>query len=75
MARLPALTAKKIIQALKRKGFIEDRQKGSHLMMIHPYTKARTVIPVHRGKSLKRSLVFGIINDAQITVEEFLKLL
>jgi predicted RNA binding protein YcfA (HicA-like mRNA interferase family) len=36
-----------VIRALRRGGFIEDRQKGSHLILIHPQTKARTVAPIH----------------------------
>jgi predicted RNA binding protein YcfA (HicA-like mRNA interferase family) len=44
MAKLPSLTARKVVRALKRAGFIEDRQKGSHLILIHPETKARTVL-------------------------------
>ncbi len=75
MPRLPALTARKVIRALKKAGFTEDRQKGSHLILMHPQTKARTVVPVHFGKTLKRSLVRAIINDAQLSVEEFLKFL
>lgn len=31
MAKLPALTARKVVRALHRAGFVEDRQKGSHL--------------------------------------------
>ena len=59
MAQIPSLTAKKIIRALKRAGFIEDRQKGSHLVLIHPKIKARTVIPVHSGRTIKKPLVTG----------------
>jgi len=36
------MTAKKVIRALKASGFVEDRQKGSHLILIHPETRART---------------------------------
>ena len=75
MSKIPALTAKKVIRALKASGFVEDRQKGSHLILIHLKTKARTVVPVHSGKTLKKSLVQAIIGDAQLTTEEFLKLL
>lgn len=74
MQRIPALTARKIIRALKTVGFVEDRQKGSHLILIHPKTKARTVVPVHSG-TIKRPLVRAIIDDAKVTPEEFLKLL
>jgi len=48
MSGLPALSARKVVSALKRAGFVEDRQKGSHLILMHPRTKARTVIPILR---------------------------
>jgi predicted RNA binding protein YcfA (HicA-like mRNA interferase family) len=57
MPKLPSLTARKVIQALKRAGFVEDRQKGSHLMLIHPESNARTVVPVHAGKTIKDPLL------------------
>ena len=47
MSKLPSLNARQVIRALRRGGFIEDRQKGSHLILIHPQTKARTVAPIH----------------------------
>ena len=75
MLRLPSLTARKIIRALKKAGFVEDRQKGSHLVLIHPHTKTRTVVPMHGGRTIKRSLVYAIIDDARLTVDEFIKLL
>ena len=75
MPRIPSLTARKIIQALKRMGFVEDRQKGSHLVLVHPQTKARTVVPIHAGKTLKKSLVRAIISDAGMSPDDFLKLL
>ena len=74
-SRLPAVTGKKVIRALKKAGFVEDRQKGSHLMLTHPETKARTVVPVHAGKTLKKPLLLAIISDAELTVEEFLSML
>jgi predicted RNA binding protein YcfA (HicA-like mRNA interferase family) len=49
MAKLPSLTARQVVRALKRAGFIEDRQKGSHLILIHPEKKVRTVVPVSSG--------------------------
>lgn len=73
--RLPQLTSKKIVQVLKRAGFVKDRQKGSHLVMIHPKTGARTVVPMHFGKTLKRSLVYAMMGDAGLSQEEFSKLL
>ena len=75
MPRIPALSARKIVKALKKAGFREDRQKGSHLILIHPETNTRTVIPIHTGKTLKRSLIHAIIRDTRLPIEKFLKLL
>jgi len=76
MKNLPALNARKVIKTLKKAGFIENRQKGSHLLLIHPISKKRTVIPVHPGKTISKPLLRSIVeNDAGMTIEEFLKLL
>ena len=75
MSQLPSLTDRKTIAALKKAGFVEDRQKGSHLVLIHPERKARTVIPIHFSKTIKKPLLRAIINDAKLSVDEFLKLL
>ncbi|MGH7813513.1 MAG: type II toxin-antitoxin system HicA family toxin [Candidatus Binataceae bacterium] len=75
MPRLPALTAKEVIRALRKAGFIEDRQKGSHLVMWNPASHALTVIPVHSGRTIKRPLLHGILRDAKLSEPEFLKLL
>lgn len=74
MKKLPALTAKQVIRILKKLGFQEDRQKGSHLILINPITKRRVVVPIHPGKIIKKPLLKSIIeNDVGISVEEFLK--
>lgn len=76
MKKLPALTSRKVIRALKKAGFIEDRQKGSHLILINPITSKRTVVPIHSGATIKKPLLKSIIeDDASLTIEEFLKLL
>jgi len=72
---LPALTARQVLKALKQAGFVEDRQKGSHLVLIHPISNARTVVPIHAGKTIKKPLLRAIIQDAGLSVAEFLSLL
>ncbi|MBI2268507.1 MAG: type II toxin-antitoxin system HicA family toxin [Candidatus Blackburnbacteria bacterium] len=65
MKNLPALNSRKVIKALKKAGFTEDRQKGSHLILINPNTNRRTV---------KKPLLKSIIeDDAGLTIEEFLR--
>jgi predicted RNA binding protein YcfA (HicA-like mRNA interferase family) len=75
MPKLPALTARKVIRALKRARFVEDRQKGSHLILIHRDTMSRTVVPVHSGRTIKEPLLRAIVRDARLTVDEFIELL
>lgn len=75
MAKLPSLTARKVIRALKRRGFVEDRQRGSHLILYHPQTRARTVVPIHAGKTLKEPLLRAIIRTAGLLTDEFIELL
>lgn len=76
MKNLPALNARKVIKALKRAGFSEDRQKGSHVILINSKTNKRAVVPVHAGKTIKKPLLKSIIeNDAGLTIEQFLDLL
>jgi predicted RNA binding protein YcfA (HicA-like mRNA interferase family) len=73
VSRVPALQGKEIVRILKRFGFIEDHQTGSHLVMWQPQGGARAVVPMHGGKSVKRGLLFSILKEARISPEEFLK--
>lgn len=74
MKKLPSLTAKQVIRILKKLGFQEDRQKGSHLVLINLMTKRRTIIPIHSGKAIKKPLLKTIIEkDVGVSVEEFFK--
>lgn len=75
MGKLPAVTSKEIVRVLKKLGFFEDRQKGSHLILIHPETKRRVVIPMHQGKTVKKPLFAAIINDTGLPTSDFLDLL
>lgn len=75
MGRLPSVTARKVVRALKRAGFVEDRQRGSHLVLIHSETKARTVIPMHYGRAIKEPLLRAILRDARLSIDEFVGLL
>jgi len=69
------LNCRKIIKALKKVGFVEDRQKGSHLILINLKTKTRTIVRIHGNKDIKKVLVRAIIRDAGLTNEEFKKLI
>jgi predicted RNA binding protein YcfA (HicA-like mRNA interferase family) len=65
-AKARSLTARKVIRALKRAGFVEDRQE---------LTKALTVVPVHRGRTIKEPLLRAIVRDANLPADKFFELL
>lgn len=72
--RLPNVTAKGLVRALEKAGFVLQRQKGSHATFRHPETKRTTVVPLHSG-DVKRPLLKMILLQAGLTEEELLKLL
>jgi len=63
-------TAREVVRFLKRKGFIEKRQKGSHLLLQHPQTGYRTFVPMHPGE-LPTGLFLKILKDAGFTLADF----
>lgn len=71
MSRMPQVQARELIAFLKRKGFVEDRQAGSHLTLWNEDRHVAVTIPVHGG-SLGRGLAVRILKDAGFTVDEFL---
>lgn len=50
------MTAKELIQLLKKNGWYEKSQKGSHLQLWHPDKKGKVTIPVHSGDIPKGTL-------------------
>lgn len=76
MTRLPSLDARRVIRALERAGFTVVRIKGSHHILEHSDDpRRRTTVPLHKGHDLPRGLLFKILTDTRLSVEEFLRLL
>ncbi|MBW8876088.1 MAG: type II toxin-antitoxin system HicA family toxin [Acidobacteria bacterium] len=74
MSRLPTLQPRQLVAALKRAGFIEHHQTGSHLYLWHPSRKRMTSIPMHPG-DLKRGTASAILKQAGLTEDELRDLL
>jgi predicted RNA binding protein YcfA (HicA-like mRNA interferase family) len=74
MNKLPLLSSIELIKILKKLGFEEIRQRGSHKYLKHPDGRA-TVIPVHSGHDIGRGLLKKILNEIKISRDDFLKLL
>ena len=63
-------TAKQLLRFLRKQGYVQERQKGSHLVLENP-SRRMLVIPVHKG-DLPRGLFLRILKDAGFSEEDFL---
>ena len=63
----------KALKAFRKAGWIPVRKTGSHVIMIRENYAVTLSIPMH--KAVKRGTLSGIIKDAGLSVEEFVRLL
>lgn len=75
MSRLPRVTGKEVVSALKKAGFVVVRIQGSHHHLRRPGAKSLVTIPVHSGEILKPKLLKSILEQAGVTAEELKDLL
>lgn len=72
--RLPSIAAREMVAALKRAGFVEHHQKGSHLVLKREKDGRRTLVAMHTG-DLTRGIVKAILSQTGLTEEELQRLL
>lgn len=66
------MPARKLLRVLVDLGFRPVSQKGSHLKLRHADGRV-VVLPLHAGRDLKVGLLRGLLRDADIDVDEFLR--
>lgn len=72
--RLRPLPAKRVIRKLKKAGFYELHQRGSHLSLKNPKTGKIVVVPVH-GKDIPiGTLQEIVVHQAGLSIEQFNRL-
>ena len=73
--RLPVLSGRDVVRALKKADFeeLQGRGKGSHIVVFRESTKTLLTIP--NRKELKRGLLRALLRQAGLRVEDFVKLL
>jgi predicted RNA binding protein YcfA (HicA-like mRNA interferase family) len=70
---VPSLSYKKVIRALKRAGFTEEWQTGSHIhMQKRTLSGERIPITVPAYRPIPRWLLSKILKQAGLTLQEFL---
>lgn len=70
MPKLPSFKPREIVKKLKKLGFIEHHQVGSHLTMKHPLTGHRAVIPLHL-KDIKKGTLLSLLREAGVEKDRF----
>ncbi len=69
MGKDPVLRTEEVVLILKRLGFEEVRQRGSHKQSRHPDGR-HTTVPVQRGRDLSPILLRQIARDIGLTVDD-----
>jgi len=70
MSRLKLANAIAMEKLLFDLGFVKVRQKGSHVFYRHADGRT-TTIPFHTGKDLPRPLLRHILNEINLSVNEY----
>jgi len=65
-------SGEQVIKALRRIGFVVDRQRGSHLFLHNIERNISVVVPLH--KELRKGTLNNIIKRAGVTVDELKEL-
>ena len=73
MPRLPVISGGQAVKALQLAGWRVDRQRGSHVVLLKAGHIASLSVPQH--KELAPGTLRSLLRDADITVEELLRLL
>jgi predicted RNA binding protein YcfA (HicA-like mRNA interferase family) len=78
MPKLPSLSSRQIIEALRRAGFVEapSRGKGSHRAFYRKDSTGRMrLVIVPQGKDIPRGTLLAILDQACLGRDEFIRLL
>ena len=67
MPKLPVVSGKECLSALRQLGFEEARQRGSHVVMRRG--ESGCVVPMH--SEIKTGTLSGILKQAGVSVEQF----
>jgi predicted RNA binding protein YcfA (HicA-like mRNA interferase family) len=73
MSALPRISGRECVKALTKLGFVLRRQHGSHMILRRDIPFSQLVVPDHF--ELDRGTLRSIIRQANLSIEEFSKLL
>ncbi len=73
MSKLPRVSGRECARALVKAEFYQKRQHGSHIILRRDNPFAQLVVPDH--KELDRGTLRAIIQQANLSIDEFIALL
>ena len=74
MSQLPRVSGREIVKALRKIGYEQDRQRGSHIVLRQTASPHRRVtVPDHN--EVAKGTLRAIIREVGLTVDEFKALL
>jgi predicted RNA binding protein YcfA (HicA-like mRNA interferase family) len=73
MSKLPSISGRECVKALEKTGFYLKRQESSHIILRRDDPFAQVVVPDH--KELDKGTLRAIIRQADLDVDEFVRLL
>jgi predicted RNA binding protein YcfA (HicA-like mRNA interferase family) len=71
MPKLPRISGAEVVRALRRLGFEQVRQSGSHVILRRE--SKGCVVPLHA--EIKVGTLAGVLRQAEVSVEEFMRAL
>jgi len=73
MPGLPVISGAEAVRAFEKAGWKQDRQRGSHVVMLKPGCNVSLSVPQHR--EIAPGTLRALIRSAGMTVDEFVALL
>ena len=71
MGKLRVLSGKDVCKILMQNGFVEVRQKGSHIIMQKKVENSTTTIPIPNHSEIKIGTLQSIIRQSKLLKEIF----
>ena len=73
MAALPRVSGERAVRIFQKVGWVKDRQRGSHVILIKPGHAASLSVPQHR--EIAPGTLRALIRAAEMSVDAFVALI
>jgi len=71
MAQLPLLSGREVVRVFESLGWLQARQRSSHVILVREGHPATLSVPAH--KQVARGTLRSLIRSAGLTVDDFIE--